>query len=422
MLREGEIGPPDDPSIPSPGNGSLREGSGVTSREMGGNCSDSPERWSASRPAGVNSRPLRIDAGCRLGRALFILAIVAGLIFFAVGSGDCASPDTAHPSDPSTNATVPEGSDTGETAAGEVQQQATSPSLRWSPNTSGPFFTGTAETEPLGSAYFEPITYAYLSSGGTTVSNLLKVAVGLGHQLEFDVSAPLVYATGRESGASSTGWGDTNVQIKWQLTSDADTNEIRAVPATSLTFGITAPTGNYEDLDPAKQGVDQFGNGTVNEAIGLLIRKRARPFMFYAQLNEIVQNPTHAQGGYTFNDGLTRVPTGTSIRMVDGNLLYYTAVFEHVMNARWQAGYLFELFGEWQSGQSLFFGSANAPAWSFLWSAAELELTWPRKERFAATWGIGAALPVYTNNYHRNYTVMGTVTLYYNGRGGSRGG
>ncbi|HUJ79500.1 MAG TPA: hypothetical protein VLY45_04200 [Nitrospiria bacterium] len=370
--------------------------------------------------AGWTGRSLRLSVRSRPGRALFMLAILAGFPLFIAGSGHCASPDLGSSSAPSASATVPTGSEADDTATGGDQQQPSSSTLRWSPNTSGPFFTGTAETEPLGSSYFEPITYAYLSSGGATVSNLLKVAVGLGHHLEFDMAAPLVYATDRTSGASSTGLGDTNFQGKWQLIPDADTNAFLAFPATSLTFGITVPTGSYENLDPAKHGVDQFGNGTVNESIGLLIRKRARPFLFYAQLNEIIQNQARVEEGYTFNDGLTRVPPGESFRMVDGNLIYYTAVFEHVVNERWQAGYLLELFGEWQSAQSLFFGSANAPAWSFLWAAAEAEVTWPRKERFSATWGIGAALPVYTDNYRRNYTLMGTVTLYYNGLGGSR--
>jgi hypothetical protein len=37
------------------------------------------------------------------------------------------------------------------------------PFLPWGPNTSGPFFTGTAEVEPVGSWYLEPFAYDFIN-------------------------------------------------------------------------------------------------------------------------------------------------------------------------------------------------------------------------------------------------------------------
>ncbi len=301
------------------------------------------------------------------------------------------------------------------------------PFLPWGPNTSGPFFTGTAEADPIGSWYLEPVfVYDFLSAGSSSLYNPMRLSIGIGHNLELDTFIPLIQneesppLTPAGTTASHFGAGNTHFEIKWQLTSDANVFLPLARPAIALTFDFWIPSGQYQNLNPQDYGADQMGNGTYNEAIMLLVRKHVKPFMFYFQFGDIVENPSTVGVGYTFNNSITSVNT-PNFHMVDGNLLYYAAAFEHVINTEWGAGYLLEFYGESQSGQNLFFGASNAPPFSFLWWAPEVEVTWPHGKKFAATWGAGIALPVYQSDYPRTVTPMGTVSFYFNGPFGYRG-
>ena len=300
------------------------------------------------------------------------------------------------------------------------------PFLPWGPNTSGPFFTGTAEVEPIGSWYIEPFAYDFLSAGTSSLYMPMRLAIGMGHNLELDTFLPLEQnwvgppLSPAGTSASHFGVGNTHFEIKWELTSDGNVFLPLEMPAIALTFDFWIPSGQYQNLNPQDYGADQLGNGTYNEAVMLLVRKHVKPFIFYFQVGDIVENPSTVGVGYTFNNGITS-NAQPNFHMVDGNLLYYAGAFEHVIDTEWGAGYLLEFYGETQSNQNLFFGPANAPPFSFLWWAPEVEVTWPHEKKFSATWGAGVALPVYQSNYPRTITPMGTVTFYINGPFGYRG-
>ncbi|EAY58041.1 MAG: hypothetical protein C75L2_00140030 [Leptospirillum sp. Group II 'C75'] len=299
--------------------------------------------------------------------------------------------------------------------------------LPWGPNTSGPFFTGTAEVEPVGSFFLEPYWFDYLQPGigFSSLSMPERLSVGLIQNWEFDISVPFVvnqgtYPTTPAGQTTNTfGMGDTLIWIKNQLTSDGDVYHFWARPALTVEYQFTLPTGHFLNLNPQLYGVDQTGDGTFDEGVYLILRKHFKPFMFYLQVGDIIENPTQVGSGFTFNNGLTVTQAPQSV--VNGNLLYYAGAFEHVVNDTWGAGYLLEFFGESQSGQSLLFGAANAPAWSYFWLAPEVEVTWPYEGTVTVTWGAGVALPVYQSNYPQTYTPMGTVTIYYNGPFGYHG-
>ncbi len=302
------------------------------------------------------------------------------------------------------------------------------PSRAWGPATSGPEYTGTAEVEPPGSWYFEPWFYGNheLGLGTWTMAMPERWAIGLGHNLEFDfypnfilnTAAPPTTPAGRST--SRFGAGNQHFEFKYQLLSDADTHRLLALPALSLKTITWVPTGNYQNLSPSAYNTDQFGNGTWNQGLGLLAHKRFEPFELYGEVDDIVELPTQVHGGYTFNNGLTVVPFGQSLRMVDGNLLYYAAAFEHVISSRWGFGYVLEVAGQSQSGYNLFFGRASAPAWSYLWLVPTLELTWPNTDTFQTTWGAGVALPAYQWDFPRTIVAIFTVTFYFNSRYGRR--
>ena len=275
------------------------------------------------------------------------------------------------------------------------------PFLPWGPNTSGPFFTGTAEVEPIGSWYLETFAYDGLSPGSSSLYMPMRLAIGLGHNLEFDSFIPLIQnwqgfpTTPQGASSSHFGVGNTHFEVKWGLTSDEDVYLPFARPAIALTFDFWIPSGQYQNLNPQDFGADQLGNGTYNEAVMLLVRKHFKPFMIYLQAGDIIENPSTVGVGYTFNNGITQNMT-PGYHMVDGNLLYYAGAFEHVINTDWGAGYLLEIYGQSQSGENLIFGPSNAPEFSFLWWAPEIEMTWPSTPKFAATWGAGVAMPIYS--------------------------
>ena len=296
----------------------------------------------------------------------------------------------------------------------------------WGPTTSGPFFTGTAEVEPMGSRYWEPYMLAYRQASSSSTNFNQKTAVGMGNNLEFDAQVPLILNTAKPPATpagttvSQFGPGDAHLNFKYQLTSDANAYKFLARPALSLTADLFIPSGNASGLRPSRYGVDQFGNGTFQEGMSLLIHKRAHPFEFYGQFGDLIEDPTHVSRGYGYNNGMDSVQSGKNMPMIDGNLLYYSAALEYVINTRRGIGLLAEVDGQSQSLRNLLFGKATAPGYSYLSAAPEVEYTWPAGKHFAITWGAGVNLPVERGDYPRVLTPMATLTFCFNGPNGGR--
>lgn len=296
----------------------------------------------------------------------------------------------------------------------------------WGPSTSGPFFTGTAEVEPRGSWYVEPYMFDFSRAGSTSFNFNQKTAIGLGSNLELDSQAPMIFNIARPPATplgitkSQFGFGDTHVNLKYQLTSDTNTYSFFARPAVSLTADLFIPSGKFSRLRPSRYGVDQFGNGTFQEGMSVLVRKRAKPLSFYAQVGDLVEDPANVSAGYGFNNGITTVPPGTRMHLIDGNLLYYSADLEYVLNSKRGIGILTEVDGQSQDLHNLFFGRATAPSYSYLSAAPEAEFTWPARKRMTVTWGAGVNLPVARGDYPRVVTPMMTVTFNFFGPNGSR--
>lgn len=294
----------------------------------------------------------------------------------------------------------------------------------WGPTTSGPFFTGTAETDPAGSFFFETYAYDYLQPRQHTQSLNLpqRFSVGLGDEWEFDTDVNLIVNGGTvPSGQSviATGVGNTTYWIKKQMMADEDPTRFWASPALSFEVILAIPSGKYLNLNPQLYGLDQMGTGTYQESLQLVARKRFKPFDIYLQIGDAVQNPTSVEAGYAYNNGLAQ--TGGPSRVVYGNLLNYQAAFEHVLDDQTGAGYLVEITGASQSGYNFPFGRSNAPTWSFLWGGPEVEITYPNTRSLQVTWGAGIMLPIYQSDYSKTVIPMFTVTLYGNGPMGHRG-
>ncbi len=297
----------------------------------------------------------------------------------------------------------------------------------WVGNTSGPFYTGTADAEPAGSYYVEPFLYYNLTPGqGTKQYNMQqRLSTGWKHNFEFDIYAPINYSvagpptTPAGDSVSSVGYGNTHLELKKQLTKETDRRHLLRMPSLALTANLYIPTGKYQNLNPGDYGIDQTGNGTWDEEINSLLRKEFEPFELYLQFADILQDPTTVHGGYTYNNSTTVVPAGETVHMVDGNLLYSAGALEYVAVPKYGIGGLIEFNAEAQNDQSPFFGKATAPSWSFFHMGPEMEFTWPNTKKHPITWGWGYMFPVKRSGYPRTFTPMFTVS-FYNNRGGVR--
>ncbi len=300
---------------------------------------------------------------------------------------------------------------------------AQSGSDRWVDNTSGPFYTGTADVEPGGSFYVEPFLAYYRTKGAHNLYLPMKFAYGLGRRTELDVFAPFTYNFSRDEqgdlskSATAFGYADTQAQVKWQFVKETDRYHLWSKPSMGLSFALNIPTGKHANLAPNLYGADQRGNGTWNEQINFLLRKQFKPFELYLEGSEVVEDPAHIVGPYQFNNGLSYVPAGTSLHMVDGNLLGSAATLEHVLAPKHGFGYMVEYTYQHQSSRSLFFGQATAPSFYDFNLIPEVEVTWPNGKSFPVTWAVGNAITVARNGFPRQLTPMFTVSFYGNTHG-----
>ncbi len=294
------------------------------------------------------------------------------------------------------------------------------PARAWDPQTSGPFFTGTAETNPSGSGFFEPYVYDFHSAGTETISMPQRLNIGFFPGWDFSLSVPYEVKTAKLAGggtASSAGAGDATFWFKRQFADDADTGRFWARPALSAEAVFTLPSGRYQNLNPGLAGTDQTGGGTFNEAVSLLMRKHFQPFMLYAQVTDTVMNPTDATPGFAFTNGQALT---AATRVVNGNYVSAATSLEYVAEDAHGLGALVELWGQTQSNRSLLWRGTNAPAWSALWIAPELEISGPVTPGTDVVWGAGYMIPLVYSNTPKTWGPMATVTLNFNGPSGHR--
>jgi hypothetical protein len=272
-------------------------------------------------------------------------------------------------------------------------------------------YTGTADVMPGGSFYFEPYYFNYRTSSSTNTTLPLKLAYGVGHRTELDAFTALEYVGSGGIDGSSLQFGDTTAQAKFQLFKETDRYHLWTMPSIGVSVDVNIPTGHLQSSKPNLAGGSQTTNDTWNEQLNLLVRKQFKPFQLYLEGTEIVQNPVNVVGPYEFNNGLTSVAPGVPFHVIDGNILAASGAIEHVLKPSTGLGYLIEINGQRQSSQSLVFGNATAPAFSYINITPEIEYTWPAKGRFPLTWGGGLSINAARSNYQRQLIPMFTVTF-----------
>ena len=310
--------------------------------------------------------------------------------------------------------------------------------LPWGPLTSGPFFTGNANTVPVGSFFIRSAWSDNLMFGqGLNLSSMSgesRIDVGLMKNLEMDLVVPVGINSQNSAGTNNqriTRWGvgDTVIFFRYNFLLENDVYSLWHRPSLTIEPQFVLPTGKYTELSPTANGLDQMGNGTVNEGLYLIAKKSAKPFRLFFMAGDVVQNPTTVGANYASNNvTFTPIPCTASgqchsgrFNMVDGNLIDYSLALEDVLNDNYGLGYVLELVGQTQTGSSLVFGNATVPSWSYLWVAPSIEAKYPNTGRMVITWSLGVALPVYQSNIPQMYTPFGMATVWYNGVFGYRG-
>lgn len=310
--------------------------------------------------------------------------------------------------------------------------------LPWGPLTSGPFFTGNANTVPVGSFFVRSAWSDNLMFGqGLNLSSMSgesRIDVGLMKNLEMDLVVPVGINSQDSAGTNNqriTRWGvgDTVIFFRYNFLLEHDVYSLWHRPSLTIEPQIVLPTGKYTELSPTANGLDQMGNGTTNEGLYLIAKKSAKPFRLYFMAGDIVQNPATVGANYASNNvTFTPIPCTASgqcqlgrFNMVDGNLVDYSLAVEQILNDNYGLGYVLEVVGQTQTGSSLVFGNATVPSWSYLWVAPSFEVKYPSTGKMAVTWSVGVALPLYQSNIPQMYTPFGMATVWYNGVFGYRG-
>jgi hypothetical protein len=233
----------------------------------------------------------------------------------------------------------------------------------WGPSTSGPFFTGTAESSKLGSFIEEPWYFGYFQKGSPASHTFVNsFDFGLGKDWDMNIQQPYIIQD------DVRGLGSPYVSLKKTVIKDSDTNSILGVPAIALQV-----TNNF----PNKL----FGPSNDMISFQVIGHKRFKPFELYLQVGDFP---------------LSQAKTG------NGNMYNYSLAFEHVLDDSRGLGYVLELTGQTQVGDNGF---------SYLWGATELEVNPIVKEQWSVNFGVGLAYPIYENNFPSSYVPMTTITI-----------
>ena len=211
----------------------------------------------------------------------------------------------------------------------------------FSPWFAGPLLTPSANNVPPGEFVVQPYlflknTFAEFNDNRKsvnikniwTVNPLILFQMGWLSWLDFTVTAQGVYNT--QSNQDSFYWGDTSLSWGIQLM-----HEEPYRPAIRLSIAESFPTGRYEKLNPAKNGIDATGSGAYTTTISLdfskviwwsLTNPLSWRFAFNYSIPTTVQvSRYNAYGGGVGTNGRIRPGNGiavdTSIEFVGENLI-----------------------------------------------------------------------------------------------------
>ncbi len=148
--------------------------------------------------------------------------------------------------------------------------------------TSGPWLTGpllapTAHAVPLGHVNWEPYVFVGLGLGhydrhwdverastSTTINVQTEFEIGVLEFAQFEIIPQAFYSF--QDGKSAYAFGDLPTQLGFQV---CRATWADSLPDLLVTVSEQLPTGNFENLNPDKGGLDATGSGSYRTSLGL---------------------------------------------------------------------------------------------------------------------------------------------------------
>lgn len=205
----------------------------------------------------------------------------------------------------------------------------------------GPLLTPSAHNVPPGKFVVQPYLFiknTFANFNGNrksvnikdiwTVNPLCLLQMGWFSWLDFTFTAQGVYNT--QSGKDFFHWGDTSLAWGIQLLKEQPYR-----PAIRLSIGESLPTGRYEKLNPAKNGVDVTGSGAYTTTVSLNFSKvfwwvLDHPFNWRLSLNYSIPTSVQVDRYNTYGGGI-----GTSGRVHPGNGIAIDTSIELSFTQKW---------------------------------------------------------------------------------------
>ena len=162
-----------------------------------------------------------------------------------------------------------------------------------------------------------------------TVNPTAVITQGLSRHFDFQAAIPYVY--NHKSGQSSAFFADISTTLGYQL---LEQNKANWMPDLRLTLQETFPTGEYNDLNPAKKGTDATGAGSYQTSFGANFQKtwqfnsrylRSRLSFIYTIPSSIKLTGVDAYGGSAATNGT----------LTYGNKFVTDLGFEYTLTNNW---------------------------------------------------------------------------------------
>jgi hypothetical protein len=282
------------------------------------------------------------------------------------------------------------------------------------PTTFTPILTDAAVPEETGKWTLQP-TFGYSfavanfnrnwapeSTGGSfrSFGMSYKLVYGLMKNTEVNIVIPFFanWATnvngslagpGGERAASSSGLGDINLQVKYQLVQETST-----WPTITATFINTYPTGRFRGLSPSRLGTDVIGGGSTVFTPGLNVSKVLRPKN---------TNPFILYGNFWYS--MPTAFTDDDARWYPRDFVTVNLAAEYMFNGKW-VGCL-DFTSHYDAGR-LFGRKSNVSPTALVSLSPEIQYIFSEKLMFAA----GVSFDLAGKNNTRNITPL--FSIIYN--------
>ncbi|MCB1072779.1 MAG: hypothetical protein H7A41_08060 [Chlamydiales bacterium] len=205
----------------------------------------------------------------------------------------------------------------------------------------GPLLTPSANNVPPGQFVVQPYlfiknTFAQFNGNRKsvnikdiwTINPLCLFQMGWFSWLDFTITAQGFYNI--QSNQDSFYWGDTSLSWGIQLLKEEPYR-----PAVRLSIGESFPTGRYEKLNPAKNGIDATGSGAYTTTISLNVSKVIwwvldHPFAWRFSLNYSIPTTVQVNRYNAYGGGI-----GTNGRVRPGNGIAVDTSIELSFTQKW---------------------------------------------------------------------------------------